>query len=79
MIFFILIFNTFSRNIDYEISRARKTWTASHRAVHYTDNILLLSQELDKGKGIMTSFSPFVGGLSWSLTLSIAVEGEIST
>ena len=27
----------------------------------------------------MTSFSPFIGGASWSLTLSIAVEGEMKS
>ena len=76
---FILINSIFTRNLEYEISRAKKTWVGAHWALHYTDFILMLSSELDRVKGLMTTFSPFMGGTSWTLTMNILLDGEMNS
>lgn len=73
-----IILSINSRQNEYELSRAQKLWSGGHRAVHFEDHLLLLNEKMDKIKGIMTTYSPIVGGEDWTMTVTISPIGSMN-
>lgn len=72
----IILKNVLTLHHEYELSRGRKMWTGSQRAVHYLDHFKLLTQKVSNIKGLMSTNYPFVYETEWSLTFELSKTGQ---
>ena len=73
---FNLMENLLALHYDYEISRGRKMWSGSERAVHYLNHFKVLTTKMSGIKGFLSSTFPFQYDKEWSLTFELKQLGD---
>lgn len=63
---------------DYSISRARSLWAGMFNAIHYVDQLTLLSEKTPGKHGILGTYFPLEGGKTWQMDFELNWKGRIS-